>query len=202
MVDAFGAGASFRDLLVNKLLPAESAVIQAPQTTADYAGSTGHEFLRGLFGAGRPSVTVPLPAATPARAAAKAPAPAKVPAGLGTLTPAAAAVLAAAAGVPAAKAPAAADDLGALGKLSFRQLLTLSQAQNNLQPRGVTKQPSATDAAGAALASIYQQQFKASIDAAGKDPAKQQAAVDAFEKKMLPIALKGNTADEYLYGNQ
>jgi hypothetical protein len=94
------------------------------------------------------------------------------------------------------------DPLGALGNLSFRQLLTLSQASENLQPKGSTKAPSTTDAAGAALASIYQQQFKISIDAAGKDPAKQQAAVDAFEKKMLPIALKGNTADEYLYGSQ
>jgi hypothetical protein len=60
---------------------------------------------------------------------------------------------------PPAKA-AAADPLGALGKLSFRQLLTLSQASENLQPKGSTKAPSTTDAAGAALASIYQQQFK------------------------------------------
>jgi hypothetical protein len=156
-------------------------------------------FMQGLQtgqNGGAPSVTVQLPPATPAKGSGKTSAPTS----LGQLSPAAAAVLANAASPPAKAA--AADPLGALGNLSFRQLLTLSQASENLQPKGSTKAPSTTDAAGAALASIYQQQFKSSIDAAGKDPAKQQAAVDAFEKKMLPIALKGNTADEYLYGSQ
>lgn len=200
---AYNAGVSFADFVKNKAFPvARDATMNAlipAQPIIQGAVPTIGDFLSGAFGGPAPptnSVTVKLPAARPV--AAKAPAVAAP--GLGILSPAAAAVLGAAG---PAKAPAvAADPLGGLGKLSFRQLLTLSQASENLQPKGSTRTPTSTDQAGAALASIYQQQFKSSIDAAGKDPAKQQAAVDAFEKKMLPIALKGNTADEYLYGSQ
>jgi hypothetical protein len=191
-------GQMFADALHSSI--SRAAQVVAPATDIVRAAApTFSDFVAGLAqGPRRDSVTVALPPATPAKAKAATKAP--TPSGLGKLTPAAAAVLANAAAP--AKGEAGADPLAALGKLSFRQLVTLGDVVDKTSPRGSTKAPSATDQAGAALASIYQQQFKASIDAAGSDPAKQQAALDAFEKKMLPIALKGNTADEYLYGSQ
>lgn len=181
MADAYGAGLLFRNFLGQAVPAVGNAAANAllpVRPVVQVAAPTIRDFLSGAINGPQNSVTVALPEARPAP---KTPAPAKAPAAPAKVTP---------------------DPLGALGKLSFRQLLTLSQASENLAPKGSTRTPSATDQAGAALAQIYQQQFKASIDAAGKDPAKQQAAIDAFEKKMLPIALKGNTADEYLYGDQ
>jgi hypothetical protein len=206
--NAYSAGRAFSDFLTNQAYPAaRDAVLNTAmpvRPALQAVGPTLHDFISGAVG-GTPPLSNTMTVALP-RARAAAPKAAAPPAGLGQLSPAAAAVLAHAsianAATPAKPAAAAADPMAAFGNLSFRQLVALSQASQNLQPKGSTRPPSATDAAGAALAQIYQQQFKTSIDAAGKDAAKQQAAIDAFEKKMLPIALKGNTADEYLYGSQ
>lgn len=182
---AYGAGQSFADLLGQAWPVARDATLNAlipGRPIIQAAAPTIHDFLSGAIGGAPPNastVTVALPQAK----LAPKPAPAaKVPA------------------APATQAKAAADQTAAFGNLSFRQLLALSQVAENTAPRGSAKPPSTTDAAGAALASIYQSQFTNSLKAAGNDAAKQQAAVDAYEKKMLPIALKGNTADEYIYG--
>lgn len=207
MADAYGAGLAFRKSISDAATPALSvlqlAAGQTPTPVANAAIAQGaafapkiSDFFRGLSGGPQGAVRVKLPPATPAKAPIKAPPAPKaavtLAAGkagdLGILSPAARTVL-------DAKSPAA-----AFGNLSFRQLLALSQVAENTAPRGQVKPSSTTDAAGAALASIYQSQFSRSLKAAGDDPARQQAAIDAFEKKMLPIALKGNIADEYIYG--
>jgi hypothetical protein len=192
MADNYESGMAFRDLL-SKAAPYVAAAAHPLDTIGQQgvalgnaAGASVGDFLRGVVGASRPSVTVALPPATPVKAAvvAKAPAIAAAPA---------------AAAKPAAAA-AAANPLAGLGSLSFRQLIALGDVADKTTPRGATPRPPSTaDVAGSQLASIYQSQFTNSLKAAGSDPAKQQAAVDAFEKKMLPIALKGNTADAAIF---
>jgi hypothetical protein len=191
MADNYESGMAFRDLL-SKAAPFVAAaahpldyVGQQGVALGNAAGASAGDFLRGVVGASRPSVTVALPPATPVKAAVVAKAPAI-------------AVAPAAAAKPAAAA--AANPLAGLGSLSFRQLIALGDVADKTTPRGATPRPPSTaDVAGSQLASIYQSQFTNSLKAAGSDPAKQQAAVDAFEKKMLPIALKGNTADAAIF---
>lgn len=214
MVDAFGSGLAFRNFIGDagnfaaRVMPAAINPGMAAGTLIGNAISPAvHDFGVGALGLARPSVTIPY-ASIPVRAAPAAVAPKAAPAAakLGQLSPAAAAVMANATGAAPAKAPAAAAGMdpataAALGKLSFRQLLTLGEVADKTSPKGIApRPPTSSDTAGGMLTSIYQSQFQNALTAAGKDPAKQQAAIDAFEKKVLPIALKGNTADEYIYG--
>lgn len=186
---AIDAGKSFRDSLVqagngalNTILPARPALQSiVPAVTA--AAPSIQDFLSGATGgfvpmSGSPSssVTVKLPPVTPAKAAAPLPAVA----------------------APAAAKAAVVDPTAGLAGLSFRQLLSLGQLGQTEQ-RATPKPISAVDQAGNQLASIYQSQFANSLKAAGEDAGKKQAAIDAFEKKMLPIALKGNTADAAIF---
>lgn len=99
---------------------------------------------------------------------------------------------------PVAVKPVAVDPTAGLAGLSFRQMLALAQT-GQAEQRATAKPIGAVDQAGNQLAAIYQGQFSKSLSAAGNDPGKQQAAIDAFEKKMLPIALKGNTADAAIF---
>lgn len=200
MADPYGAGQSFGDVL-RSLIDTQSGAqagrgIGQGIATAVPAAS---DFIRGAVGLGRPSITVALPAA---RAAPVRPAVvATDPAALARLQAGRTSAAVAAPKAAAAPTAAAAVDptAGAFGKgISFRQLLALSTAADHLTPRGEVHPPTGANAASDMLSSIYQGQFQKSLTAAGKDPAKQQAAVDAYEKKMLPLATRNPMADLFL----
>jgi hypothetical protein len=211
MTDAYGVGQSFGDFLHGSVLSALGkafAGIASPgtlvQPSANAAGASGADFVRGALGLGRPSITVPLPAARAAPAVV-----ATDPAALARLhaqmAAAATSPKPAAAAAPAAKGGSAkqADPAAFAKGMSFRQLLALSTVADHLTSRGAAAHPATgPNAASDMLASLYQNQFANTLKQVGNDPNKRQAATDAFEKKMLPLALRGNTADEYLYGQQ
>lgn len=180
---------AFRDILA-KAAPYVAAaahpldaIAQQGVATGNAIGTSAGDFFRGVVGASRPSVTLALPPATPVKSA-----------------PAAKAPVIAAAPAAAATPAAAVNPLAGLGNLSFRQLIALGDVADKTMPRGaVPKVPSTADQAGQVLSTLYQRNFQNDLKNAGSDSTKQTAAFDAFEKKMLPIALKGNTADAAIF---
>lgn len=186
MADPFGSGVAFRDILSNIVAPVAHVAINPSRYVASHALDAGaqagvaaapgfHDFIAGALGTPRPSVTVQLPAATPVKAGAKTPAAAaggKAPAG--------------------GKAAAAADPLAGLGNLSFRQLLTLSQASENLAPKGTARATPAADAAGNMLLSITAPTFQNTLAAAKTDADKQKVIDNYRDQVLLPLVSHGN----------
>lgn len=196
MADPYLSGLSFTDMLHNHIIPGVARVAQAIASpvsvaqnaaapAADATAATGADFLRGALGLGRPSVTVQLPAARGPAAAAPA-----------AKAEASSAPQAKPAAAPKGKAAAAADPMAdaaaALGKLSFRQILALSQASENLQPRGVVKEPTTADQAGNLLIQMTMPTFQNSLKAAKDDAAKQKVIDDYQQRVLLPIISHGN----------
>lgn len=193
---SFNAGQNFQNFLtaapiaLNPVTAAAMGVGNAAVHVGNAVASGFPDFMRGLIGTSRPTVTVKLPDATPAPAGAGP----KTPTGAAPKTPAANT------GAPAAQAGPTPDDMKALGNLSFRQLMALGKFAGDTKPNpNLTKVPTAADQAGSMLADVYKTQFTKSLAQAGKDPVAQQKALDAFEQKMLPIALRGNTADAAIF---
>jgi len=178
MADAYGAGLAFKDFLT-KTIPGKIA-------DASYADRAGfhqsmadiHGFLSGLTGGAQPSVNVQLPPATPAKGA---PAASKAPA----------AATAKAAATPS-KDSAAADPLAGLGGLSLRQFLTLSQASENLTPKGSVRPTPTADAAGELLLKMTLPSFQNTLAAAKTDDDKQKVIDNYRDQVLLPIISHGN----------
>jgi hypothetical protein len=179
--DPYGQGLNFRGILDS--IPAGVANKVAVASHRDQVGfGQSMDFFRGALGMGRPSVTTDLPAAKPvAKPVAAAAAKPKA---------------AAAAGTPA-QGSITPDLAAALGKMSFRQLLTLGQIANQTDERSSTRydpNPAATF-----LTNLSVGQFQKSLDSAKNDTEK-KAAVEEAKKQLLPLALRGNDANEYTFG--
>lgn len=125
-----------------------------------------------------------------------------LPAAASVPKPAAAAIAPAAAAAPKAKA-ADPDLYSAFSKLSFRQLGALGQVAGETRPLGSSaRPPTSADVAGQQLMSIYQPMFEKALSKAPDDTTKQRLIDQYSEKVLIPLALKGNTADQYIYGPQ
>lgn len=187
--DNFSSGVAFGHYLANALPGVAHAAQMAISPLAPAAGNTivsnatgpraqaGADFLTGALGMGRPSVTIPyasipLRAAPAPKAAAAAPAP-KAKAAAAPAAPAAA---------NAALDPAAA---AALGKLSFRQLLSLGETVDKTSPRGAVARPTpAADAAGNLLMQMTLPSLQNSLQAAKTDDEKHKL-IDTYNKNYL-----------------